>query len=143
MTTTTLPYHELFVLEDEDAFDSRWIFVCNTCRRNVTDQPCPDHAPRDVPGLQRVDCEATPPHPPVWYLAGDGYPPGCPACQYGALADAHDGCEHSHHWAWRRWRITSRAVYWLSRAKIVTSYGWVEGGGCEGCLTRIRTRWSR
>lgn len=143
MTTALQPYREEFVLLDEDDPDSQWGFVCNTCRRSVNEQPCPQHAPRDVPGLQRAECTATPPHPPYWTLASDGYPAGCPTCQYLIARDEHAGCAHSGHRAWRRWRASYRLLGLLSRARIVTAYGATYDGHCHGCISGIRTRWSR
>lgn len=145
--TETPAYIESFGchLETEDGCDHPGDcepqFYCGTCRRPVSEGPCPDHAPLDVPGLDLAPCSAEPRHPRTWFLAADGYPPPCMYCSYDALQAAHRGCEHSRHRAWRRWKVT----HWLAgrgySLGVVASHGSSYGLGCDDCLTGFR--WGR
>jgi hypothetical protein len=53
---TAPAYREIFVsvVEDEEtgAETEVYAFRCNICDRTLTDGPCPDHAPLNVPGLR-------------------------------------------------------------------------------------------
>jgi hypothetical protein len=88
-------------------------------------------------GFELIECEATPRHWPEYRPVDDNFYDGpCSACQYQSLAEAHSGCEHSHHRAWRRWKITRRIVGRLYTFGIIANGGtWHSGGGCEGCVT--------
>jgi hypothetical protein len=143
--TTETPYLESFgcLLEGEEGCDHdgpcpQWGFRCRICARPVDDGPCPEHAPREVPGLALVECSAEPRHY-LWAAANDAYGTGCPACALDRAAEAHRCCEHSRHRAWRRWKVTHRLA---SRAYIL---GIARGGTvtfspeCRGCLTGFRT----
>ena len=147
MNETTTAYLETFGchLETEDDHDHpgdcEWGFACSACGRRVDDEPCPDHAPADVPGLQLADCDAQPRHPRTWFLATDSYPPPCMYCSCAALQAAHQGCEHSHHRAWRRWKLTHRLAGRLYSLGVVKGYGLAGGGGCNFCLTGLQ--WGR
>ena len=147
MTQTTTAYLEAFGcrLETEDDHDHPgdcdWGYSCSQCGRRVDDGPCPDHAPVEVPGLMLADCDAEPRHALTWFLATDGYPPPCMYCAYAAMQEAHRGCEHSHHRAWRRWKVTRKVAGRLYSLGVVSGYSLVGGGGCNGCLTGFR--WGR
>lgn len=143
---TTTAYMETFgcLGETEDGHDHpgecRWGFTCNICRRPVDETPCPQHAPLATPGLVLVDCDANPRHY-TWILAHDGYPAPCMPCQLDAAAAAHSGCEHSHHKAWRRWRLTRKLAGWGYSMGFIRAWGVSYGGGCNQCVTRLR--WGR
>lgn len=133
------PYHETLVCDD----DRTW-FGCNRCGRDVTDTPCPDHAPLDVPGLVRAQCEAEPPHGPFFVLASDRYDPPCPTCQYTALRDQLDETKRCRHWPWRRWLVTGRAAGLAYRLGLISAYGVNLGvNGCDGCQVGFRLRGRR
>lgn len=94
--------------------------------------------------LTLIECTAEPRHLETYYYEDqpDWYPAGCALCWLDAANEAHHGCAHSHHKAWRRWKITS----WLASnlyASGLTSNGgsWQMGGGCMGCVTM--PRWNR
>lgn len=141
------PYYELLILD----FDDRGaVWACNLCGTEITDgnRGCPTHAPVDIPGLYRVDCD-TPGHGPVWVRDGDhtGYGVPCHQCMYKDVADElaklrrEDRC---YHWPWRRWAATK----WLT-GKVYTSGlaahggGWRWGGGHDGCQDRLPGGWLR
>lgn len=88
-------------------------------------------------GFELVECTATPRHCPMYTIADDDfYPAPCMYCAYDAAYEAHRGCAHSHHRAWRRWRITGKVAGWLYVTGITSSGGsWQMGGGCNGCRT--------
>lgn len=104
-----------------------------TCRECAASPPA---------GWQLVECDRD--HPVMW-MPDDGwaYPPPCMYCSYAAIAKAHDGCEHSHHGAWRRWKI----AHWLDRRAyalgLTAGGGRRWGGGCNSCLTGPRWRGKR
>lgn len=147
MTTNTEPaYLESFgcllATDDEGCVhegecDQDW--HCATCRRRLDGQPCPDHAPVVFPGLELVECYAQPRHW-LWAYKNDAYGTGCTACQIDSEMDAHRGCAHSQHRAWRRLGL----LRWLAghgyAAGFIRSTGESYGGGCNGCLT---FRWGR
>ncbi len=135
-------YYQLLILDHDT--DRRAWWACNLCGKEIdSDQGCATHAPRDVPGLARVECDNEPPHAPMWTLDGEqnGYGNPCPQCMYSRVADdlakarKEDRC---YHWPWRRWRITG----WL--AMRCYSLGVTSGGGTwtwsdvhDGCRTRL------
>ena len=117
-----------------------WTFFCSACRWDTVNGPCPEHAPKDVPGLRLIGCDAEPRCARTWVLDDDGYEPPCPWCVQKAFAEAHEGCGHSHHGRWRRWRVT----HWLLMKLYVlgaASSGAKWGGGCDHCVTHVR--WGR
>lgn len=142
--TSQSAYLELFILDHEnDEGGPDAYFICNICGRGVDNEPCPDHAPLHVPGLQLVECDATPRHPRTWTLASEAYPPTCMSCLYADLQKAHAGCDHTHHGRWRRWSITRRLAgraYWLG---IIGSYVITHDAHCHGCVSRPRWRGRR
>jgi len=94
-------------------------------------------------GFVLVECAAQPRHWPEYTVAdSDFYDAFCSRCAYDSLYDAHVGCEHSHHRAWRRWRITGKIAGWLYTSGLTSSGGsWRMGGGCPGCWTM--PKWNR
>lgn len=130
-------YYETLILDDGPAW-----WACNLDGREIDPNTggCPEHAPRNVPGLHRAECEATPPHAPVWVLDGDhcGYGVPCPTCiqndlsQQLAKATRTDRCYHG---GWHRWKATGRAVRWLYALGVISGSGWSYGGGHDGCVT--------
>lgn len=137
------PYLELFgclrATTDDgcDCDQHDWGFSCNLCGQPITDRAgCPRHAPMEIPGLQRIECDAG--HPVTFVHASEGYPAPCMYCAWDAEAKAHSGCRHSHHHKWRSWKLTRRADHLLAMLGVghFTSARW--GGGCNGCHTRWR-----
>jgi hypothetical protein len=144
---TEVPYLETFgcrwavwnagnkAFENEHDGDCEWGFRCGTCGRWLNGDPCPAHAPFDVPGLQLAPCDAMPRHHRTWFLATDtGYEPPCMYCAWDAINQAHAGCDHSHHGTWRRWRITHKVVSRLTRLGVLTGPGFTYSTHCRGCL---------
>lgn len=95
-----------------------------------------------LPQLVRVECVVEPPHAPMWMKYDDEawYPPSCPDCAYVAMRDAHAGCEHSHHGAWRRWKLVNWLSGWAYQLGVLAGYGSNHDGYCNGCLTGFRWR---
>jgi hypothetical protein len=148
---TARPYLETFgcglerLTEDgwehdhDPRLDCQWGYRCSQC--GTEDLPCAEHAPTEFPGLRLAECAADPPHARAWLYATDAYPPPCMYCAYHAISGAHRGCEHSHHRAWRRWRITHKLARWGYSLGVVKGHGASYGGGCENCLAHFR--WGR
>jgi len=102
------------------------------------------HPPVAPDGFWLIPCDAEPRHYPLYTpVFSDVYEPTCPICWYDAERKAHSGCEHARHGRWRRWKATSKVVYWLTRCGLISGSSWRGGGGCPGCITDIRWRWSR
>jgi hypothetical protein len=148
VSTTATPYLEVFGCRNatEDGCDHEDIcdygFTCGSCGRPVDDGPCSDHAPLDVPGLQLAECDTQPRHPRTWFLASDGYPPPCMYCSYDVLAENHAGCAHSHHWPWRRWKLTRSAAYRLTLLGVSPGAWIIHDGYCRGCFSGFSPRLS-
>jgi hypothetical protein len=144
-----LPYVELFVWnETTQLFD----WLCNVCGLEVgrfDRVHCPEHVPGEIPGLVMAECwaEGGDQHPRIWYPDQDnGYGHPCPFCMLAQAREAHEGCDHARHGAWRRWWFTHRAEHWLSRARLIRGCSYRSGGACMGkrmCLTGIDWRWTR
>jgi hypothetical protein len=141
---TTSDYFETLInsgIGDE----SDWHFSCNQCGRRLDDEPCPDHAPVDVPGLRRVVCDKAG-HPRMWFLDGDYYDPPCMYCVSAGQAERIAHYERCRHWAWRRMRIFRRAAGYARSLGIVTGYSTSWGGGNpghRGCTHGFRWRGKR
>lgn len=88
-------------------------------------------------GFSLIPCEATPRHWPMYEIVDDDfYGAHCLNCAAEEAYAAHEGCEHSHHRAWRRWKITHKIVTWLYASGLsVTGGSFKWGGGCNACLT--------
>jgi len=139
MSTETIAYHESFAMYDDHPTGDCG-FLCSVCQRPVDVEPCPEHAPTNIPGLTKVECDATPRHH-WWYLSTDAYPPPCFQCQAFDLQDKLRPPMPTH-WPWRRWKTTHRVVYILARLGIVASGAHWWGEGHEGCTTvRLRLWW--
>lgn len=134
-------YQGLLILDYDD--DRLVWWACSLCGVKLPDdgQGCPEHAPRDIPGLDRVECEATPPHSPMWTLSAESYGNPCPQCMYSGIAadlakaNKTDRC---YHWPWRRWGVTR----WLSGkgyalGVFASGGGTTWGGGHERCLSSL------
>lgn len=105
----------------------------------------PTPAPVDgatLPQLVRVECGAEPPHDPMWMEYDDEawYPPGCPRCWYEAMRDAHAGCQHSHHRAWRRWKLSKWLAGWAYRLGLIAAYTFSYDAHCHGCMDGFRLK---
>lgn len=128
--------------EHDFKLDCDWGFICNQadCRSRVDFQPCPDHAPIEIPGLRLVECTAEPRHY-LYVHDRDDYGANCPACYAGELNQRVMEYEACRHRAWRRWRIAR----WIVLHLPLTGYGYRIGNGCQGCLLTdgVRWEWSR
>lgn len=136
-------YTELFVMGDEDGGEFRPHFECSRCDRDVTEQPCPDHAPTgDLPGLRLIECDANPRHY-TWIHNRDDYGAPCPWCllnDHTARDREADACRH---WPWRRswvFRRLARIGYALG---VVNGFSYVGGNGHSGCVTDFHWRGKR
>jgi hypothetical protein len=112
--TTTEPtpaYREDFVIDDEVTGREVYEFRCNICGTPTPDAPCPEHAPRDIPGLRLVDCDAQPRHW-IWVIDAEDYGHPCLTCICHEQTESIRELEiaRDHHWRWRGWRITG----WLN-----------------------------
>jgi hypothetical protein len=98
-----------------------------------------DNPPPAPPGFALIPCEATPRHWPTYTVVdADFYAAPCPGCQYQALSEAHRGCEHAHHRAWRRWRISHWIAGQMYASGLAVSGGGTSwGNGCDGCLSSL------
>jgi hypothetical protein len=137
-----LPYVTLFIRDENlDAY----IWCCNVCGLDLRNGPCELHTPTDVPGLERVECTASPRHEPTWTVANDGrYENCCPWCLLDDEHARHPVPEpHERHGRWRSWRATRRVVRLLEVARVTTGHTFVSGGGCPGCVHRMGWRWTR
>jgi hypothetical protein len=138
------PYDEVLLMEGEHPDDITG-HVCIMCGRRVDTEPCPDHAPRDVPGLTLLECGADPRHW-LWTLAGDYYPPPCWRCEHDRLWQADNDRRDAPHRRWRHryartevWRWLLRAGRALGLVRVVYARTCPGGGWCHGA----RWRWSR
>lgn len=135
-------YTELFVMYDEDDNQVPAHFECSQCERDVTDDPCPEHAPTDVPGLRLVECQSQPKHQ-LWVLNRDDYGYGCPECRLIPYLEAETAARQCRHRAWRRTRFAG----WLSGAAYVlgvfTGGGVSWGDGHDACHSFGRLRGHR
>jgi hypothetical protein len=143
----TVPYYELLILDPTD--DCAW-FACNLCGRDVSadNQGCPGHAPHDVPGLNRAECWANPPHAPVWTLDGEqnGYGNPCPQCMYDGVAADLARANRCRHWPWRRWRATGWLVRKAYTLGVISGSGSMWGSGeydHKWCVQGLRRRGRR
>lgn len=86
--------------------------------------------------LELIECAAVPRHHETWTRRDPDawYPPGCPYCWHDQARAEHAGCEHSHHRAWRRWKISSRLASWAYSLGLIAGYGHTYDGHCRGCL---------
>ena len=101
-----------------------------------------EHPPAEPPGFFLIPCDATPRHDPEYIpVFHDVYEPNCRACYIDMLVKQHDGCEHSHHKAWRRWRITRWALGWGYEHGLVKGYGNQHNAYCKGCVVGVS--WGR
>lgn len=126
----TEPYYETFEFpEGGPAF-----FACNGCGRDVSIDPCPDHAPAAFPGLRLAECEATPKHV-VFVHDRDDYGAPCPYCVLNGYWEKERLARQCRHWAWRRWKLTHKVCGWLYVLGVTSSGGgWQSGDGHNGCL---------
>jgi hypothetical protein len=152
VTETMTPYREIIVCRHATAdelgfgdFDHEpdhevcdYIRRCSACRADVSETPCPEHAPLHVPGLRLIECAAEPGHGRTWVLDDDGYEPPCPWCVMDKLIKAHEGCEHAGHGRWRRWAVTRRAASRLYGLGVLKGYGIARHYPyCDGCVTHF------
>jgi hypothetical protein len=109
---------------------------CELCPGHHADD-CRETPVERLDQLELIVCEAQPPHWELWtrHDPGAWYPPGCPLCWHAQARAEHAGCEHSHHRAWRRWKLTHRVVGWLYVLGITsTGGGWAYSSECAGCM---------
>lgn len=149
MTTNDLltTYTELFVTCDTDDNEVPPHFECSNCDRDVTDEPCPDHAPLgDLPGLRLMNCQAEPRHY-VWVHQREDFGAYCPGCLIAQYAEREAEARRCRHWPWRRWAITRRLISTARTLGIISGYGINLSGdhhdscvvftGCRGTRTYI------
>lgn len=143
MTTTTEPYYEALLMEDEHP-SGRIGHACGTCLRDVGDGPCPDHAPREVPGLTLVDCDAEPRHW-LWVHAGDYYPPPCYRCELNRYHEADQDRLRCRHGRWRTLKVLWRFTSWLYALGVLSGTGVRTCDRYPGrwCLSSVSWRGSR
>jgi hypothetical protein len=139
--TTTEPYFERLAME-EDHPDGRIGHVCNTCDRPVDLGPCPNHAPREVPGLVLAECGAEPRHW-VWTLAGDYYEPPCPRCQLAEYDERERLARQCKHWGWRSWMATRWLTSKAYTLGVIAGSGSAWGDGHDWCVDSVRWRGGR
>lgn len=114
-----------------------WPQADESALEEVYDDPSPVPVdPGSLPRLVRVECGADPQHGPMWmeYDEEDWYAPPCPMCAYVMMRDAHDPCRHSHHGAWRRWKVSAWLAGWAYQLGLIAGYGSTHDGFCRGCL---------
>lgn len=134
-------YTEVFVVyrteEDATAGRSNPHFQCSVCGQDVTDLPCPDHAPMtDLPGRRLVDCTATPRHY-IWSHKREDYGHPCPQCIVADNVARDLEARACRHWGWRRWRLTHRIAGFLYSSGITTGGGSAWGNGHDWCLDKL------
>lgn len=135
------PYRELFVWAEEHP-NAHVGFLCSICNRPTDEQPCPDHAPTDVPGLQLVECDATPRHW-LWVLDRDDYGAPCFWCERDRYAEREWQADTCRHWPWRRWKLTRRLASWAYQLGVIAGSGTRTGNGCDWCLYHVSWRGKR
>lgn len=145
MTTNDLlnTYTELFVMYDSDDNQVPPHFECSNCDRDVTDEPCPSHAPlTDLPGLRLIDCDAAPRHY-TWAHQRDDYGLPCPWCQLADHAERDRLARQCRHWGWRKWQVTRWLAGQAYALGVIGGYGTTSGDGHDWCVTYGRFRGSR
>ena len=134
----TAPYSEVFVFP---AGDELPFFACKSCGRDVSLDPCPDHAPMAPPGFRLVDCTAEPRHL-AWVHDREDYGAMCPYCTLGDYMERERLARQCRHWGWRRWKLTHKLIGWAYRLGLTSNGGgWAHGDGCDGCLPTGSVRW--
>lgn len=119
----------------EEQWDEGDGYVEYLCRQADEWRENPPAAPA---GFHLIECTATPRHWPIYTVIDhDFYEAPCPMCQYKHVAEAHQGCEHSHHRAWRRWRVTHKLLNWGYSLGFFAGHGWKTGSGCRGCAVGV------
>lgn len=128
--------------EHDLAIPCEWTFRCSICHSDVYAEPCPDHAPGEVPGLRMAECTATPRHVTYGHLRDDyGLP--CPWCQLNAAAERERAYRQCRHWAWRRWSLTRCAMRWAYSLGVISGYSTGTIDGCNWCIRHVSFRGRR
>lgn len=135
-------YHEVFTNYDADDNEVGWHFECSDCARDVTERPCPDHAPTSAPGMRLVECWSEPKHQ-LWVINRDDYGYPCPQCRLIPYIEDDVAARQCKHWAWRRTGVWNRLVGWAYRLGVIPGSCWSTGDGCDGCVTIGRLRGQR
>lgn len=91
-------------------------------------------------GILRIECEADPPHWPIYTAHVDGmYPAYCWFCQSAEYSKQIEELKHRSHHRWWKWR----AYRWLARHGY--SWGLTAGSSwgnmCSLCGTTTRINW--
>lgn len=151
MTTATQPdaapaYREVFVVDDDDTGqEDVYEFRCQPCGRNVDDEPCPDHAPLDVPGLRQVGC-GEPGHR-TWTVDRDDYGLPCPWCAWREADQraADLRVRVDWHGRWRGTRAARWAARWAYRLGVISGYstGTCDQPGHRWCIRKMSWRGRR
>ncbi len=125
-------YTELFVMPEDDTLP---YFACSVCDRNVSDEPCPDHAPlTPPPGLRLVDCVATERHL-IYVINRDDYGFPCPECQLMPYFEDEAKARQCRHWAWRRTKVWRRLVSTMYVLGVIPGSASSWGNGHDWCVT--------
>lgn len=117
-----------------------WGWVCSHCTNRVDDQPCPEHAPKDVPGLRLVECEAGEQRHYLFAHDRDDYGHGCPWCWHervsAELKPLKEAAERrAHRWCW----LLNRCKRMAARLRLVRIYSY---GGSSACWhVSVKRRW--
>lgn len=144
LLTPAGPYYELLLMEGEHPKDITG-HVCNQCGVDVAEAPCPEHGPRDVPGLTLMDCDAEPRHW-IWTPAGDYFPPPCYRCEWERLLQREWDRRDAPHK--RRLHGYARSGWWWWMLRVGARLGLLHGLYGRGCpgggwCHGARWRWSR
>lgn len=134
-------YTELFVMDGPDG-ETLPHFECSVCDRDVTDDPCPDHAPlTPPPGLRLVECWSEPKHL-IYVINRDDYGHPCPECRLIPHIEADREARQCRHWGWRRTRAVRRLVRWAYSLGVISGSCTSWGDGCDACVTVGRRAFS-
>jgi hypothetical protein len=131
-------YTELFVIEDDGDGKAAVRWECSRCDRDVTDQPCPEHAPlTDLPGLRLVECTAEPRHY-TWVHQRDDYGVPCYACLYTEAREAEMAQARCPHRWWNKTGLWRRWVRFGYSAGFIAGSGMSWSATCDGCCEITR-----
>lgn len=128
-------YTEVFVMTDADDNDVPPHFECSHCPQDVTEHPCPVHAPLgDLPGLRLIPCDAQPRHY-VWAHQRDDYGLPCPWCLLNEHREREAEARQCRHRAWRRTRLFRWFSSWAYSMGVISGSCHSAGDGCDWYIT--------
>jgi hypothetical protein len=136
-------YSEVLVIEDDAVGQTVVRWECSRCDHDVSDEPCPDHAPlADLPGLRLIECDANPKHY-TWVHQRDDYGVPCPWCLLADHAKREAEARQCRHWGWRRTRAFRKLVGVAYILGVITGSGSTWGDGHDWCVTITHFRGER